>query len=63
MFIFNFNDPYTQVYEEKERAWEREISKMKGLYENRLKANQQKNTKIEEALMNQTLQVYFLFFL
>ena len=46
-----------KVYEEKERVWEREIRKIKGLYENRLKANQQKASKMEQALMNQTLQV------
>jgi len=46
-----------KVYEEKERVWERELRKIKGLYENRLKANQQKASKMEQALMNQTLQV------
>ena len=47
-----------KVYEEKERVWERELRKIKGLYENRLKANQQKASKMEQALMNQTLQVF-----
>ena len=46
-----------KVYEEKERVWERELRKIKGLYENRLKVNQQKASKMEQALMNQTLQV------
>ena len=49
--------PVLKVYEEKERVWERELRKIKGLYENRLKANQQKASKMEQALMNQTLQV------
>ena len=31
-----------KVYEEKERSWERELRKIKALYENRMKANQQK---------------------
>ena len=72
-----------KVYEEKERSWERELRKIKALYENRMKANQQKvellpqqnnenhnddndnndiimmmqASKMEQALMNQTLQV------
>merc|ERR1719446_1486859 len=46
-----------KVYEEKERVWERELRKIKGVYENRLKGNQQKASKMEQALMNQTLQV------
>ena len=46
-----------KVYEEKERSWERELRKIKGLYENRMKANQQKASKMEQALMNQTVQV------
>ena len=32
----------SKVYEEKERSWERELRKIKALYENRMKANQQK---------------------
>ena len=52
-----------KVYEEKERVWERELRKIKGLYENRLKANQQKSSKMEQALMNQTLQVMILIIL
>ena len=46
-----------KVYEEKERSWERELRKIKGLYENRMKVNQQKASKMEQALMNQTVQV------
>lgn len=46
-----------KVYEEKERSWERELRKIKGLYENRMKVNQQKSSKMEQALMNQTVQV------
>ena len=30
------------VYEEKERAWEREVRKLRALYETRLRASQQK---------------------
>lgn len=37
--------------------WEREIRKIKGLYDNRLRASQQKSTKMEQALTNQTYQV------
>ena len=46
-----------QVYEEKEKMWERELRKIKGLYENRLRASQQKSSKMEQALTNQTYQV------
>ena len=49
-----------KVYEEKERSWERELRKIKGLYENRMKVNQQKASKMEQALMNQTVQVNHL---
>jgi hypothetical protein len=48
-----------RVYEEKEKMWERELKKMKNLYEARLKANQQKASKMEAALLNQTYQVTF----
>ena len=50
--------------------WERELRKIKGLYDNRLRASQQKSSKMEQALTNQTYQVnmkfnqignYFLF--
>ena len=46
-----------QVYEEKEKMWERELRKIKGLYDNRLRASQQKSSKMEQALTNQTYQV------
>ncbi len=34
------------------------MRKIKSLYENRIKANQQKASKMEAALLNQTYQVY-----
>ena len=44
--------------------WERELRKIKGLYDNRLRASQQKSSKMEQALTNQTYQVtYELVFL
>ena len=46
-----------QVYEEKEKMWERELRKIKGLYDNRLRASQQKSSKMEQALTNQNYQV------
>ena len=48
---------FLQVYEEKEKMWERELRKIKGLYDNRLRASQQKSSKMEQALTNQTYQV------
>ena len=39
--------------------WERELRKIKGLYDNRLRASQQKSSKMEQALTNQTYQVSF----
>ena len=51
-FIFSF-----QAHEEKEKIWERELRKIKGLYENRLRASQQKFAKMEQALSNQNYQV------
>jgi hypothetical protein len=33
--------------------------KIKGLYENRLRANQQKAYRMEQALLNQTFQVKY----
>ena len=50
---------FLQVYEEKEKMWERELRKIKGLYDNRLRASQQKSSKMEQALTNQTYQVRF----
>jgi len=46
-----------KVYEEKEKMWERELRKIKGLYDNRLRASQQKSSKMEQALTNQTYQL------
>jgi hypothetical protein len=40
--------------------WERELRKLKGLYDNRLRASQQKSSKMEQALTNQTYQVMTL---
>ncbi len=40
--------------------WERELRKLKGLYDNRLRASQQKSSKMEQALTNQTYQVLTL---
>jgi len=37
--------------------WERELRKIKGLYDNRIRASQQKSSKMEQALTNQTYQV------
>ena len=37
--------------------WERELRKIKGLYDNRLRASQLKSSKMEQALTNQTYQV------
>lgn len=48
---------FFQVYEEKEKMWERELRKIKGLYDNRLRASQHKSSKMEQALSNQTFQV------
>ena len=37
--------------------WERELRKIKGLYDNRLRASQQKSSKMEQALTKKTYQV------
>ena len=37
--------------------WERELRKIKGLFDNRLRASQMKSSKMEQALTNQTYQV------
>ena len=37
--------------------WERELKKIKALYETRLRNNQQKASKMEASLLNQTFQV------
>ena len=57
--ILNTFCSFLQVYEEKEKMWERELRKIKGLYDNRLRASQQKSSKMEQALTNQTYQVSF----
>merc|ERR1712007_369977 len=49
-------DVIFRVYQEKEKYWEREIRKMKALYETQLKSHQQKSSKMEAALINQTNQ-------
>lgn len=46
-----------RVYQEKERAWEREMRRNKTLNENRLRAAAQKSHKLEQMLMMQTYQV------
>ena len=38
--------------------WERELRKIKGIYDNRLRSSQQKSSKMEQALSNQTFQVH-----
>ncbi|XP_054262360.1 leucine zipper putative tumor suppressor 2 homolog isoform X2 [Macrosteles quadrilineatus] len=46
-----------RVYQEKERAWEREMRRTKTLHENRLRAAAQKSHKLEQMLMMQTYQL------
>lgn len=46
-----------QVYEEKEKTWERELKKIRDLYDSRLKGAQQKALKMEQTLTTQTYQV------
>ena len=53
---------FFQVYEEKEKTWERELKKIRDLYDTRLKAAQQKALKVEQTLTTQTYQVYYIFF-
>lgn len=48
-----------QVYEEKEKTWERELKKIRDLYDSRLKSAQQKALKMEQSLTTQTYQVYY----
>ena len=40
--------------------WERELRKIKGIYDNRLRSSQQKSSKMEQALSNQTFQVLYM---
>lgn len=46
-----------KVYEEKEKTWERELKKIRDLYETRVKGAQQKALKIEQTLTTQTYQL------
>ncbi|XP_047500043.1 leucine zipper putative tumor suppressor 2 homolog isoform X3 [Penaeus chinensis] len=46
-----------KVYEEKEKTWERELKKIRDLYDSRLKAAQQKALKVEQQLTTQTYQL------
>ena len=57
MFVISHHHQTLQAYEEKEKLWEKELRKIKGLYDNRLRASQQKSSKMEQALTNQTYQV------
>ncbi|KAK8374990.1 hypothetical protein O3P69_012351 [Scylla paramamosain] len=45
------------VYEEKEKTWERELKKIRDLYDSRLKGAQQKALKMEQSLTTQTYQL------
>lgn len=45
------------MYEEKERTWERELKKIRDMYDSRLKGAQQKALKMEQSLTTQTYQV------
>ncbi|BET01738.1 Fez1 [Nesidiocoris tenuis] len=46
-----------RVYEEKERAWEREKCRLKALHESRLKSSAQRAHKLEQMLMMHTYQL------
>ncbi|XP_045606052.1 leucine zipper putative tumor suppressor 3 isoform X3 [Procambarus clarkii] len=46
-----------KVYEEKEKTWERELKKIRDLYDSRLKGAQQKALKVEQSLTTQTYQL------
>lgn len=46
-----------RVYQEKEKAWEREIRRLKAVHESRLRASAQKALKLEQMLMMQTYQL------
>jgi len=50
-------DKIMRAQQEKEKYWEREIRKTKALYETQMKSQQQKYSKMEAALLNQTYQV------
>lgn len=46
-----------RVYQEKERAWERDKRRLKAVHENRLRTSAQKVLKLEQILMMQTYQL------
>ncbi|KAK6621547.1 hypothetical protein RUM44_001354 [Polyplax serrata] len=46
-----------RVYQEKERAWERDKRRLKAVHENRLRTSAQKALKLEQMLMMQTYQL------
>ncbi|CAH2002653.1 unnamed protein product [Acanthoscelides obtectus] len=46
-----------RVYQEKEKVWERELSRLKTVQESRLRASAQKVLKLEQMLMMQTYQL------
>ena len=46
-----------RVYQEKERAWERDKRRLKAVHENRLRTSAQKVLKLEQMLMMQTYQL------
>uniref|UniRef100_A0A8D9DYA2 Leucine zipper putative tumor suppressor 2 n=1 Tax=Cacopsylla melanoneura TaxID=428564 RepID=A0A8D9DYA2_9HEMI len=45
-----------RVYQDKERAWDREMKRLKVLHESRLRTGAQKSLKLEQMLMMQTYQ-------
>ncbi|KAF0313189.1 NEDD4-binding protein 3-A [Amphibalanus amphitrite] len=45
------------VYHEKEKTWEKELRKIKAIYDNRLKASQQRALKMEQMLTMHTYQL------
>ena len=47
-----------KVYEEKEKSWDRELKKIRGIFENRLKATQQRALRMEQTFLTQTYQVW-----
>lgn len=57
VFITIINFIYFRVYQDKERAWEREMKRLKALHESRLRTGAQKSLKLEQMLMMQTYQV------
>lgn len=45
-----------QVYQEKEKSWERELKKLRSVYEERMRAAQQQSSQAERQLQTQTQQ-------